>query len=427
MTHRAYDTIIIGAGLAGLSAAQDLHARNIDFLLLEATDRVGGRVKTDHVEGFLLDHGFQILLKGYPEAQKLLDYSALDLQPFFNGSLVWMGDSLQKIADPWRHPVEGLQSIYNKVGSLKDKLKVAELRETLLHKSLSDIMASPESTTQDYLVHFGFSSQMIESFFRPFFAGIFLEPELVSSSRFFQFIFRMFSVDSVALPAKGMGSIPQQLADQLPPDRLRLNAPVVSVDTTGTPYKTVVLEGGETLQARTLLIATDGYQAAQLLPQLEKPAFNPVYCLYFAAKQAPVTEPILTLNGSGKGVVNNLCVPNRIAPSYAPAGQDLISVTVLGHQDNPDALFQRVQAELAGWFGETVAEWRPLKQYFIPRALPRIAVPEVSLQPQANQISPGVYTCGDYLATPSLNGAMESGLRAAKAIQNELTDLKTAL
>ena len=268
---------------------------------------------------------------------------------------------------------------------------------------------------------------MIKTFFRPFFAGIFLEPELVSSSRFFQFIFRMFSLDSATLPANGMGAIPQHLADKLPPDRLRLNAPVASLDTDEKDFKTVVLQSGETLKARTLLIATDGYQAAQLLPHLEKPAFNPVHCLYFAAKQAPVTEPILTLNGSGKGIVNNLCVPNRIAPSYAPAGQNLISVTVLGHQDDPDSLFQIVQEELVGWFGETVAEWCPLKRYFIPRALPRIAVPEVSLHLQASQLAPGIYTCGDYLATPSLNGAMESGQRAANAIQADLSGLKATL
>lgn len=415
MSKIEFDTLIIGAGIAGLSAARVLQENGLSCLVLEATDQVGGRVKTDQVDGFLLDHGFQILLTAYPEAQKLLDYPALELHEFFNGASIWMEDNFQKVADPWRHPVEGIQSIYSAVGTLKDKLKVAELREKLLRMSNAECMSEPETTTEAFLKDFGFSQQMIQNFFRPFFSGIFLEPNLATSSRLFKFIFRMFSKGTAVLPANGMGAIPQQMAATLLPGSVRLNAPVAELSPGA-----VRLSNGEIITAKTVLLATDAFSASRLLPDLKIPEFNAVHCLYFSAITSPINEPILVLNGTGEGLVNNLCVPNLVASHYAPAGKHLISVTVLGQQPDPDALFAHVKSELIHWFGEQVAEWQPLKRYFIPQALPRVTLPEQSLRPHELRVEQGLYLCGDYLDTPSLNGAMESGQRAAEAILQEL-------
>lgn len=428
MLENQYDVVIVGAGLAGLSAAKILTAKGLSCLVLEAADRVGGRVKTDEYEGFLLDHGFQVFLKAYPEARQLLNYDRLDLKEFFNGSKVWLGsaDGFQKVADPWRHPVEGLQSVYNKVGTLKDKLKVADLRQELLDQRQDAYFDNPEMTVESYLLDFGFSRQMIDTFFRPFLSGIFLEPDLKTSSRFFEFVFRMFSLWGASLPATGMRAIPEQLAADLPAGSIRFNSPVAEI----APGM-VRLASGERIKAVNVLLATDAADAGKLLPNAPKRAFNAVTCLYFAAPHPPVAEPILLLNGLTGKLVNNVCVPSQVAPAYAPKGQALISVSVLGAQGDGDnsmeALARVVRAELRDWFGVQVEDWRPLRHYVIRRALPSLVVPGNSLQSGSARLGEGLYQCGDYLETPSINGAMASGRKAAEAILHDIGNGPPAL
>jgi phytoene dehydrogenase-like protein len=354
-------------------------------------------------------------LSAYPEAQALLNYDFLALQPFYNGSLIWTGENFQKVADPWRHPVDGMQSLYNKIGTLKDKLKVAELRQKLITQNYDAYWTSTEMTTHQYLKNFGFSDGMIDIFFRPFLGGIFLEPDLATSSRFFEFVFRMFSTGDVVLPAQGMRAIPQQLAEGLPEDTILLNSRVSRLQT-----GQVQLESGETFYGKHILLATDAVDAANLCPQTSPKAFNQTHCLYFATEQAPLDLPILVLNGVSGKRVNNLCVPSLVAPSYAPKGQHLISVSVLENNLEPEPLKQAVIEELRTWFGDAVDQWRFLKSYSIRRALPRFTMPENSLLTQPVQHPDGLFTCGDYLDTPSINGAMATGRRAANAILQAL-------
>ncbi len=412
MSNTPNDVLIIGAGLAGLTAARLLSERGVRVTVLEASSSVGGRVKTDEVEGFLLDRGFQVLLTAYPEAQALLDYKKLQLKPFFNGALVRGPEGMSKVADPWRHPIEGVQSIYNKIGDFRDKLKVGELRQKLISQGETAYLNTPEITTLQYLKNFGFSDNMIELFFRPFLGGIFLESQLNTSSRFFEFVFRMFSNGDVAIPAMGMQAIPRQLAASLPEGTVRLNTRVTAIQ----PGE-VTLENGDVLAASAILLATDAHDAHQLFGSaVPERAFNEVHCLYFAAPKAPVTDPILVLNALRGEFINNLCVPSLLSAQYAPAGQHLVSVSVLENGLDAEQLLNALRGELKDWFGASVDAWRHLKTYTIRRALPNLALPENPLTIQPCPLGEGIFSCGDYLDTPSINGAMATGRRAAEEI-----------
>ncbi|WP_439630203.1 NAD(P)/FAD-dependent oxidoreductase [Gemmata sp.] len=409
------DVVIVGAGLAGLCCARELHRRGVRFRLLEAADGVGGRVRTDVVDGFRLDRGFQVFLTSYPEAQQVLDYPALRLKSFLPGALVRAGGAFHTLTDPWRRPVAAVRSLLAPVGSLSDKLRVARLRSRALKGSVADRFRDPETTTLEALKGNGFSDTMIERFFRPFLGGIFLEPELSTSSRMFQFVFRMFSRGEACLPADGMEAIPRQLAAGLPPESIRLGARVERVGPDA-----VRLDTGEELRARAVVVATEGAAAARLLGGDIPAAAQGVTCLYFAAPRPPVARPVLVLNGEGRGPVNNLCVPTAAAPTYGPAGASLVSATVLGTPPDEDRLRAEVREQLAGWFGPAVGDWLHLRTYRIPYALPRQAPPALAEPERPVRWRPGVYVCGDHRDNASINGAMVSGRRAAEAVSADL-------
>lgn len=402
--------VVVGAGMAGLCCARELQAKGLSCLVLEAADGPGGRVRTDKVDGFLLDRGFQVLLTAYPEARRVLDYDALKLRTFLPGALVRIGGKLRQVADPFRRPWAAPATLVAPVGSLKDKLLIAKLRRHVLQGALDDLWTRPETSSLDALRSFGFSDRMIGCFFRPFFGGIFLETELATSSRMLEFVFRMFSLGKAALPAAGMGAISEQLASRLFAGTARYKARVESVG-----EGEVRLAGGERIPAKAVVLATEAPETARLMPGLNAPGFHGTACLYFAADKPPVTKPFLILNGDGDGPVDNLCVPSTVAPSYAPEGKALVSATVVGGADADEGeLEKEVRKQLASWFGPEVTGWRLLRIDRIRRSLPaRRSLEPVSLPVRRR---PGLYFCGDHRDSPSLQGALNSGRRAAEAV-----------
>jgi phytoene dehydrogenase-like protein len=410
------DVIIVGAGLAGLCCARRLEQGGSEFLVLEASDGVGGRVRTDHVDGFKLDRGFQVLLTAYPEAQAILDYDTLDLRPFYPGALVRSAGAFHRVADPRRHPWDALRGAFSPIGSAWDKLRVARLRSHVMRADLDTLFTAPNTSSLEFLGSFGFSPNMIDRFFRPFFGGVFLESDLATSSRMLQFVFRMFASGDTTLPAGGMGAIPGQLAGQLPQQRVRLQAEVVRLD-----GKTVTLASGERLQARAIVVATEGPAAARLVEGLQPPNARTVSCLYFAAEKPPIDGPILVLDADRQGPVNNLCVPSNVSPTYAPPGGALISATVLGTPDSADSELERqVRSHLGSWFGSAVDGWKHLRTYRISNALPEIEPRWTPGPDRPIQVHPGVYLCGDHRENPSIQGAMASGRRTAERVLEDL-------
>jgi len=407
-----HDVLIVGAGLAGLACALELHGKGATPLVLEAGDAVGGRVRTDVVDGFLLDRGFQVILEAYPECRRLLDYDALGLRPFYPGAEIWTGDGFNRFADPYRRPQDALATLASPPGTFSDKLKVTTFRKEVLAGAAEDLLQGPDRTVQEDLRAFGFSDEMVDRFFRPFFGGVLLNRELSDSSRIFRYIFRMFSVGAIAIPAEGMGQIPNQLAARLPDGAIRLNSRVASVDA-----GKVVLESKEELRGEAVVVATEGPEAARLLPGIPEPGSKATTCVYFDAPKAPLSGPVLILNGSGTGLVNHVAVLSEVSPDYAPSGRHLVSVSCLGIPDLPEeALLDGVMAQMARWFGDEVGDGRHLRIYRIPHALP-LQSPGVLEPPEREvRVYPGVFVCGDHRETASLQGALHSGRRAAEAV-----------
>jgi len=403
--------LIVGGGLAGLACGVRLQEAGAQPLIVEASDDVGGRVRTDVVDGFRLDRGFQVYLDAYPESGKLLDLPSLDLRRFKPGALVYHEGRLHRVMDVFRDPRHLLASAIAPIGSLADKLRVASLKWRISRSTLEEIAARPDLTTEAYLLRAGFSRRMIDGFFRSFYGGIFLESDLRTSSRMFEFTFKMFSRGSATLPALGMQEIPRQLAHRLPPDAIRRGARVVDVH-----RGAIKLASGEDLVGDTVVVAADATSTARLMPGLvaKEPRCRAVTGLYFAAGKSPLREAIIALNGTGRGWVNNVCVLSDVAPDYAPVGQALISISVLGVPAIPD-LEAQIIAELEPWFGSDVRSWRHLRTDRIERALPEQPPLPGPLGPCFRKID-GVFFCGDHLSSASIEGAITSGLRTAEAI-----------
>lgn len=423
-----HDTLIIGGGLAGLSAALELTKRNCSWLLLESAERLGGRVATDEYEGFLLDKGFQILLDAYPEARQILDYGELNLRPFHAGARIWMGSRFTTISNPLEHPQHLLSTLFSPVGSLTDKFAILTLRSMLERSTLDDIFERRERTTHEYLRDFGFSERMMQHFFTPFLGGVFLDNKLDTSSRMFEFVFKMFASGKATLPAAGMGRIPRQLASRLNSSNIRLQTHVVSLEQASPNSVTVRLSDGQTLQAKTVLIATNWQTASHLVstlqvprPSLTIPKSRATTCLYFAAPKAPFREPLLILNGTGRGLVNTVCVPSNLAPLYAPEGQALISVSIVGSsKTDEETLNDAVLKEMRVWFGADVQSWRHLQTYRIDHALPDQTPPALTPPERSLRLTETIFVAGDYRYTASIQGAMLSGRRAAEQIASTL-------
>jgi phytoene dehydrogenase-like protein len=406
MSTESVETVVIGAGLSGLAAAVRLHEAGREVLVLDASDGVGGRVRTDRVDGFLLDRGFQVYLDAYPESGALLDLAALDLRPFEPGALVWRKGKLRRLMDVFRRPASLFESALAPIGTPLDKLRVARLRARLLRKPLDEIWSERPRTTIDLLRAEGFSEDMVDHFFRGFYGGIFLEDLLVTSSRMFEFTFAMFSRGSATLPAAGMQAIPEQLAARLPASTLRLRCPVRSVE-----EGRVETEAGE-IRAKTILLATDGTTAATLVPGRSAPRWNRTTCLYFAAPEAPFHDRLIALRGDRTGLIHHLCVPSNVSPSYSPDGRALVSVSLIGGTCEEADLEGRVRQELLDWFGPAAEAWETLATYSIPRALPADPPGHRSGQIPAGAIQ----VCGDHTRSASIEGAIGSGRLAAETI-----------
>lgn len=409
------DVLIIGAGLSGLACAVELAVLNVDFMVLEADDRVGGRVKTDRINGFSLDHGFQVLQTAYPEAQRQLDFDQLDLSPFVPGVMIRIGEQFHRVSDPLRRPFDVLRTLRSPIGSFMDRIRILKLWQDIRSRKTSGIFQSNDQYTIDFLKQYHFSDRMIDRFFKPFFAGACLDPDIKASSRVFQFLFSIFAGGDATLPAQGMGAIPEQMAKKIPADQIRLNARVESIK-----KGSVTLATQETIHCKKIIIAAESPEIHRLLGIPATDSGVGETCLYFSTQTPPVTEPFLMLNANTTGYIRVLTLPSLVTESYAPPGRVLCAAVVLGKDshENP-SLVKDVSDELTRWFGPQ-HRWQHLKTYHIPYALPRQAPPMPDPYRVDPQYEDDLYVCGEFQNVPGIQWALLSGRRTAESVWQDL-------
>jgi phytoene dehydrogenase-like protein len=410
-TNQDKNIYIIGAGVSGLIAAQNLEQKGYVPTILEATDYIGGRVRTEIIDGWILDVGFQVLLDAYPMSKKYLNYADLDLQRLSPGARIYTDNDSSIIGDPLRDTSMLFPTLFSSIGSMRDKLKIFQLNLRLKNTPITTLFNKKEKTTLSYLQYLGFTDKIINQFFKPFFSGIFLECDLHTSSRMFEFIYKMFAEGFATLPKAGIGAIAKQLAGQLKTTQIQLNNEVQKVTT-----DFITMASGDQYPYDVCIVATD--PSSFLEGYSVKNKWKTCDTLYFSVRVTDVPPPIIHLSALSDTLINNIFYPTSVQRAPDPHHQ-LLSVTVVKqHSFSSEVLVSQVKGELEKYFSITKVKF--IKHYAIPRALPDLG--SVSYEPNLDLMAyeDKILLCGDHTANGSLNAAMISGEIAAHEVLNRL-------
>lgn len=405
--------IVVGAGLAGLAAARHLTRRGVEVTVLEGSDGVGGRVRTDVVDGFRLDRGFQLYNPAYPEGARVLNHDALDLKPFIAGARVVDEHGgrrrVLRVADPRRKPSWALPSVLALIGSPLSTARFGAYAASRAIRSVPSLQRDPDVTSEEALRRAGVDRTLMETVLRPFLSGVFLEAELSTSRRFLDVVLKSFVRGTPGVPALGMQRIPEQLATGLD---VRLGQRVSAVSESA-----VDVVGGDRHSADAVIVATDPATAAELVPGVRAPAAHGVTTWYYRPDCAPSEladgQAVLLLDGARRGPLVNSVVMSHAAPDYAPPGSALVAASALGAAENPTH-DKAVREHLAWLYGVPATKWELIASYPIPYALPAMSVPFELKRPV--RTDSGIYVAGDHRDTSSIQGALVSGRRAAQAV-----------
>lgn len=436
------DVLIVGGGIAGLACAMACARRGLSWTLLEGADRVGGRVATDEVDGHLLDRGFQVFLSAYPEARPTLDLAALDMRAFAPGASVFRGGRWRRIAHPLKRPVAAVGSLLSGAVTIGDALRLlpvarraargqvrptdasargepvpGESGDPLVRHATGKVPLVP--TAADALREWGVSERLVQSFFRPFFGGVFLDRSLSSDRRSFEFRLAMFARGDTVVPSRGMGQIPRQMAAGLDGSRMRMRCPVASLAKVDGLWNASGSWGA--CSGRTAVVAADGESARTLVRDLPAREWCETATLHYSFPCAGAPQqclaPWLMLDGDGAGPVNHAAAMSAVSAGYAPAGRALLGASVVdahalaGDDDELDAA---VRAQMSAWFpAHAPRTWRLLRVDRIRRALPRQHPADLARRGGVDR-GDGLFVCGDHVGDGSINGAMQSGRLAAE-------------
>jgi phytoene dehydrogenase-like protein len=420
------DVIVVGAGLAGLNCALTLQSRGLAVSVLEAADAVGGRVRTDRIDGYLCDRGFQLLNPAYPAVRRYADLPALDLHSFTAGVAVAGAGGARVIADPRRSPTLIARSLLSGYLHPKELARLAAWTAPALgpvHRLLAQAASgSPAPTTSpdavgrgdvslwESLDRAGVEGRLRREILEPFLSGVLAEADGLTSAAFVRLLLRSFLLGTPSLPAGGMAALPEQLAARLR-EPVQLERPVTSLR--GGDEVVVATVDGE-LRARAVVVATDPSSAAELV-QIRAPKMKGLSTYWFATDEPPRTDKLLVIDGRRDGPVVNTAVMSNVAPSYAPPGQHLIQATTLWPTD---AVESEVRIQLTRMYGRSAGAWQLVVRHDLPEALPHQAPPLSPRRPV--DLGEGRFIAGDHRDTASIQGALVSGRRAANAVTQYL-------
>ncbi|MZD08015.1 FAD-dependent oxidoreductase [Streptomyces sp. SID5785] len=406
------DVVVVGAGLAGLACASDLAEAGLDVCVLEAGDEVGGRMRTDRIDGFVVDRGFQVCNTSYPQVRRRLDLKGLRLRPFTPGVLVHSPSGPVRFADPTRAPRTLPGLLRSESVGLRDLAALSALsaRDLLLPaRTITRRSPRGDTTVRTALAHAGLSEECVETLFRPFLSGVFLEDGLETSARVFHLVWRSMLRGTLCLPTHGVGRVPRTLAATLPDRSVRRDTPVAGLSDNG-----VLTTSGAEIPARAVVVATGPGAVRGLLPEVPVPAYRVVTTYHHVAPRSPLGEPVLLVDTARRFL--NTCVLTDVVPEYAPAGHALVATSVLG-TDRRDREKQVRQA-LADVYRTDVTAWDLLAVRTVTDALP--SMPPGHTLSRTSRVGPGRYVCGDHRATGSVQGALASGARAAREVVVDL-------
>ncbi|QGV80985.1 NAD(P)/FAD-dependent oxidoreductase [Streptomyces ficellus] len=403
---RHADVVIVGAGIAGLAAAQHLTSAGVTVSVLEAASHIGGRMATEHIDGFRLDRSGQWLSTSYP------GLGGAGLRLFQPGVLVHSEGRLHRTGEVGRSAARWARA--RALASAPRPLDQARLGASLARLAAAGdarLLARPERPALDALAGRGLPARTVNGFVRPLLSALLCDPDLTTSSRPADLALRDYARGRLCVPAGGAAALPERLAATLPPDTVKTGVHVKDASIN----KVVTAEHGE-LGCRSLVVATGARAAAELLPGLRVPGFHPVTVVHHTAPAAPPTEAALVLDADRTGPVSHTAVMSEVDPARAPHGRVLVSSTVLGAP--PERLEHRVRRHLAALYGTDTDDWEPLAVHHDPEAVPAMPPPHDPLRPV--RLLGGLYVCGDHRDTSTVQGAYRSGRRAAEAVLRDL-------
>lgn len=409
---RLSDAVVVGAGLAGLACARTLVRAGLQVRVLEASDEVGGRVRTDVVDGFRLDRGFQVISTSYPELARFVDLGALGVCAFDAAVSVHRGGSRSRVANPLVEPRRLLGTAAVPVGGLLGKAALARYAAVVALAPSGYLKRRPDVSAAEAWRSSGIPAEVVDGLLVPFLAGVLLENEMTTSRRYADLVMRTFVRGRSVLPALGMQELPRQLAHGLPVD--------FGFEVTGLRPDGVRGPRGA-VPARAVVVATDADSAAGLLPGLRAGTrWRGVSTLYHVADEPPERSATLVVDADGSPVTNTV-VLTEVAPSYASDGRALVSTSVVHGSGWGGVDEHVVRRALAGIYGVDTHGWQHLATYDVPHATPALPAPS-PLRRSVRLGVPGdcIYLAGDHRATGSIQGALVSGRRAAEAVLADL-------
>lgn len=411
-----FDVIVVGAGMTGLSTAYFLEKQGYKVAVFEADSEVGGRVRTDVLDGFQLDRGIHFFQSSYPEASKLLDYNALELKNIYPGTLIYKDNKFNVLSNPIKNVSDLFPNLIGGFATLKDRMKLVSLLTQMNTFSEQYILQLEDISALEYLEKKGFSSTFIDSFFRPFIGAVFCDNSLQLSSRLLCYVLKYFTLTQLSLPKNGIGSIPKNIANRFKTTKVFLNSKVKETTKDG-----IILANGDIYFADKIVLTTTPSDIQKISGNDSFcKRFHHVSCLYFSATSPPISKPIIMLNGEKNGIVNHLFVPSNLHPSYAPNGLHLIGISTLeSSKYDDDELLDLCMAQMIEWFGVKANTWTHLKTYHISKALPQIN--QLNNIQYFKSLDENIIVTGDHLSFGSMNTVIRGGRETANYIHKQLS------